>query len=66
MSWLKSCMVGHRVTLICEGKAFEYSSVDGESTQMVTVLELESSQEKTDTRVGLYSLCAKDKGCRNV
>ena len=49
-------LVGRRVTLICEGKAFEYSSVDGESTQMVTVLELESSQEKTDTRVG-FSLC---------
>ena len=40
--------------LICEGKAYQLTSTDGQTTNAEELPQLESSQEETDSRVILY------------
>ena len=50
---------GHEVTLICEGRAYQFTS-NGESTLSQEIASLESTQEETDSRVILYCHYAKE------
>ena len=43
-----------KVILICEGKAHEFTSQDGKTTDSREAHELRSDQEETDTRALLY------------
>lgn len=45
---------GRKVILICEGKAYQLTSTDGQTTNAEELPQLESSQEETDSRVILY------------
>ena len=56
---------GHEVTLICEGRAYQFTS-NGESTLYQEIASLESTREETDSRVILYCHYAKEKGFKSV
>lgn len=58
-------LIDKKVTLICEGKAFELSS-NGEEVLKREVPEIESNQEETDTRVVMYCFHAKNNGYKSV
>ena len=51
---------------VCDEKAYMLSSDDNVSVKMTEVPELQSSQEKTDTRVVLYCNYAADNDCAYV
>ena len=57
---------GRKVTLICEGDAYCYTSDDGIKTQRTVLPGLKSTQEETDTRVVLYCLYAQEQGYKIV
>ena len=52
--------------MICKEEAFHLHNTNGKNTNSQKVLELKSSQKKTDTRVILYYMYAKQKGCKNI
>ena len=56
---------GKKLTLICEGKAIQLSTMNNDVTSTY-IPEIESDQEETDTRVILYCFHAKQNGCKNV
>ena len=58
-------LVGHEVTLICEGRAYHLLS-DGDSTTCEEIVSLLSTQEETDSRVILYCFYAKERGFKFV
>ena len=58
-------LTGHEIVLICEGKAYQLTS-DGQNTFCEEIHSLESSQEETDSRVILYCMYAKERGCKSV
>ena len=59
-------LIGRKVILIVEEKAVMLMSVDGIHTLQSEVMQLESTQEETDTRVVLYSLYAQASGYQYV
>ena len=61
-----SHLTNRSLLLICEEEAFHLHTTDGKNTNSQNVLELKSSKEKTDTRVILYFMYAKQKGYKNV
>ena len=57
---------GRNVILICEGKAFKLTSVDGKKTDRQELHSLSSTQEETDSRVILYSKYGQDQGYKYI
>ena len=51
-----------KVRLVCEDKALQLHSNDGEAVIVEALQMLSSDQEETDTRVILYAAYARDKG----
>ena len=60
-----SILDDRKVILICNGEAYSFTTEDGESIRCSSVVELNSYQEDTNTRVVLYCLYAM-KGYRTV
>lgn len=57
---------GRKVTLICDGVGYCYTSLDGEKTARTRLEEMQSTQEETDSRVVLYCMYAKEQGYKIV
>ena len=53
--------VGRSVVLICEGKDFKLTSLDGVHTVREELAEIDSTQEESDSRIVLYCQYAKKK-----
>ena len=53
--------VGRSVLLICEGKDFKLTSLDGVHTVREELAEIDSTQEESDSRIILYCQYAKKK-----
>ena len=53
--------VGQSVVLICEGKAFKLTLLDGVHTVREELAEIDYTQEKSDSSIVLYCQYAKKK-----
>ena len=56
--------VGRSVVLICDGKTLKLTSLDGVHTVREELAEIDSTQDKSDSRVVLYGLYTKNQGNR--
>ena len=57
---------GRKVILICDGKAFRFTSVDGVHTMREDLTSLDSDQEETDSRVVLYCKYGEELGYKFI
>ena len=58
--------VGRSVVLICDSKTLKLTSLDGVHTVREELAEIDSTQDKSDSRVVLYGLYTKNQGNKNV
>ena len=58
--------VGRSVLLICEGKDFKLTSLDGVHTVREELAEIDSTQEESDSRIVLYCQYATKQGYKYV
>ena len=54
------------MVLICDGKTLKLTSLDGVHTVREELAEIDSTQDKSDSRVVLYGLYTKNQGNKNV
>jgi hypothetical protein len=58
--------LGKNVITISDGHAFHITSYDGTTVCRTEIKSVESTQEKTDSRVVLYCFYGKQQGYRNI
>jgi hypothetical protein len=57
---------GRKVIFICDGNAHCLTSVDGTTTTIMNMHDLDSTQEETDSRIVLYCMYGKQQGYQNI
>ena len=57
---------GRKVIIVCEGKAYKLTSLDGVHTLRENMPDLDSNQEETDTRIVIYCKYGNDQGYKYI